>query len=91
MDGWENCPEIVHEALGWMAASAGGLLDIASVGPLTPACHAFKALIEAAGGAAEAREKLRELVSWCAFLVRVFIKRPNISRVYEVCPVYKPE
>ena len=75
LDEWESCPEIAREALRWMATSAGGLLDIASVGPLTPVCQAFKALIEAAGGAAEVREKLRELISWCAFLVRIFIKR----------------
>lgn len=57
-----------------MATTAGGLLDIASVGPLTPVCQAFKTLIEAVGGAAEAEENLRHLVSWCAFLIQAFIK-----------------
>lgn len=74
VDGWENCPEVAQEALRWMATSAGGLLDITSVGPLTPVCQAFKSLIEAAAGAAEAHEKLRELVHWCARLTHVFIK-----------------
>lgn len=58
---------------GWQHRR-GGLLDVASVGPLTPVCQAFKALIEAAEGAAEAQEKLRELVSWCAFLTCIFPK-----------------
>eukprot|EP00903_Cladosiphon_okamuranus_P006464 g6324.t1 len=71
---WNDCPEIVGEALGWMGTAAVGLLDIASVGPLTPVCEAFTALIEAAQGATEAAENLGELVSWCAFLVSVFIK-----------------
>eukprot|EP00752_Nemacystus_decipiens_P011921 g10571.t1 len=75
LDEWDSCPEIVHDALEWMVTSGGGLLDIASVGPLTPACQAFQALIAAVRGSAEVQEELRELISWCASLVRVFIKR----------------
>ena len=51
-----------------------GLLDMASVGPLKPVCRAFTALIEAAEGATEVAENLEELISWCAFLVGVFIE-----------------
>ena len=80
LDEWENCPEGVQQALEWMVTSAGGVLDIASVGPLTPVCQAFKALIEAAAGAAQVQKKLRELISWCAFLVRVFIKRGETTQ-----------
>lgn len=60
--------------MGWMATSAGGVLDIASIGPLTPVCQAFKALIEAAQGAAASQDKLQSLVSWCAFLTTVFLQ-----------------
>ena len=74
LDEWENCPDVAKEALEWMTTSAVGVLDIASVGPLTPICQAFKALIEAAGGAAEAEDNLRELISWCSFIIGVFIK-----------------
>eukprot|EP00752_Nemacystus_decipiens_P009291 g8302.t1 len=70
---WNDCPEIVGEALEWVETTALGLLDIARVGPLTPVCKAFTALIEATQGATEAAENLRELISWCAFLVGVFI------------------
>lgn len=71
---WQDCPEIVVEALQWMATATVGLLDIASVGPLTPVCQAFAALIEAAEGAIEVAQSLEELVSWCALLVGVFIE-----------------
>ncbi|CAM9191144.1 unnamed protein product, partial [Pylaiella littoralis] len=70
----EACPTPVQEALAWMATSAVGLLDIASVGPLEPVCQAFKALIEAAEGAAASQDKLQSLVSRCAFLTTVFIQ-----------------
>ncbi len=70
---WGDCPEAVGEALEWMASAAVGLLDIASVGPLTPVCTAFATLIEAAGGAIEKVKNLKELVTWCTFLVDVFI------------------
>lgn len=73
-DEWDDCPEGAKDALEWMASTAVSLLDIASVGPLTPVCKAFKALIEAAGGAIGVVENLRELVTWCAFLVGVFIE-----------------
>lgn len=56
-----------------MATSAMSLLDIESVGPLTPVCQAFKALVEAAEGTAQAQQNLREVVSWCAFLIRAFM------------------
>ncbi|CAB1096625.1 unnamed protein product [Ectocarpus sp. CCAP 1310/34] len=71
---WDNCPEGARDALEWMASTAVGLLDIASVGPLTPVCKAFTALIEAAQGAMEVVKNLRELVTWCAFLVGVLIE-----------------
>ncbi|CAB1113195.1 unnamed protein product [Ectocarpus sp. CCAP 1310/34] len=71
---WDNCPEGARDALEWMASTAVGLLDVASVGPLTPVCQAFTALIEAAQGAMEVVENLRELVTWCAFLVGVLIE-----------------
>eukprot|EP00752_Nemacystus_decipiens_P005175 g4696.t1 len=73
-DEWEACPTPVQEALAWMATSAVGLLDVASVGPLEPVCQAFKALIEAAEGAAASQDKLQSLVSRCAFLATVFIQ-----------------
>ncbi|CBN79677.1 NB-ARC and TPR repeat-containing protein [Ectocarpus siliculosus] len=71
---WNNCPEAVGEALEWMASATVGLLDMASVGPLTPVCKAFTSLIEAAEGAIEVAKNLEELVSWCSFLVGVFIE-----------------
>eukprot|EP00903_Cladosiphon_okamuranus_P009156 g8749.t1 len=71
---WDDCPEGARDALKWMASIAVGLLDNASVDPLTPVCKAFTALIEAAQGAIEVVENLRELVTWCAFLVGVFIE-----------------
>lgn len=74
LEGWESCPETAQEFLQLMGSSAVGLLHISSVGPLTPVCQAFKALIEAFSGVAKVRGSLRELVSWCAFLTRVFIK-----------------
>ncbi|CAN0497334.1 unnamed protein product, partial [Ectocarpus sp. 12 AP-2014] len=57
-----------------MASRAVGFLNLASVGPLTPVCEAFKGLIEAVEGAAEADEKLRELITWCAFLTEVLLQ-----------------
>ncbi|CAN0081163.1 unnamed protein product, partial [Ectocarpus sp. 6 AP-2014] len=71
---WDDCPEGAGDALEWMASTTVGLLDIASVGPLTPVCKAFTALIEAAEGAIGVVDNLQELVTWCAFLVGVFIK-----------------
>lgn len=56
LDEWEDCPDAVEDALEWMATTTGGLLDLASVGPLTPVCQAFRALIEGADGAMEAEE-----------------------------------
>ena len=84
---WEDCPETVQDALEWMATTTVGLLDIASVGPLTPVCKAFTALIEAAKGATEAAENLGELISWCAFLVGVFIEHGK--HVGNLAPVQK--
>lgn len=57
---WENCQDVVKGALEWMATLAVGMIDIASVEPLIPICRAFKALVEAAGGAAESDNKLAE-------------------------------
>ncbi|CAB1104776.1 unnamed protein product [Ectocarpus sp. CCAP 1310/34] len=74
MEELEACPSPVQEALPWMATSAVGVLDIASVGPLEPVCQAFKALIEAAEGAVESQEKLQSLVSRCRFLTTVLIR-----------------
>ncbi|CAN0306682.1 unnamed protein product, partial [Ectocarpus fasciculatus] len=85
---WNNCPEGVGEALEWMASATVGLLDMASVGPLTPVCKAFTALIEAAEGAIEVAENLEELVSWCSFLVGVFIKHGKQEG--NLRPVEKP-
>lgn len=39
-----------------------------------PVCQSFKALIEAAEGAAASQDKLQSLVSRCAFLTTVFIR-----------------
>ncbi|CAM9587498.1 unnamed protein product, partial [Ectocarpus fasciculatus] len=71
---WEACPTLAQEALTWMAGSAVGVLDGASVGPLVPVCQAFKALIEAAEGAAESQDRIQSLVSQCAFLATVLIQ-----------------
>ncbi|CAM9583686.1 unnamed protein product [Ectocarpus sp. 4 AP-2014] len=85
---WEGCPTPVQEALAWMATTAVGVLDTASVGPLVPVCHAFKALIEAAEGAAECQEKLKGLISWCAFLTTVLIQHDRA--VGPLARVHKP-
>eukprot|EP00752_Nemacystus_decipiens_P005303 g4810.t1 len=85
---WNDCPESVREALEWMATAAVGLLDLASVGPLTPACKAFTALVEAAGGATEAADNLAELVLRCSFLVGVFIEHGK--HVGDLAPVARP-
>lgn len=74
MEEWEACPSPVQEALEWMATAAVGVLDFASVGPLLPVSQAFKALIEAAQGAAQAQDGLLSLVSRCAFLTTVLIQ-----------------
>lgn len=71
---WNDCPEIVEEALERMATTTIGLLDIVNVGPLKPVCKAFAALIEAAQGTTEAAEHLNELISWCSSPVGVFIE-----------------
>ncbi|CAM9937884.1 unnamed protein product [Ectocarpus sp. 8 AP-2014] len=71
---WKACPTPVQEALAWTATATVGVLDIASVGPLVPVCQAFKALIEAAEGAAKSQDKLQRLVSRCAFLTTVLIQ-----------------
>ncbi|CAN0240058.1 unnamed protein product, partial [Ectocarpus sp. 12 AP-2014] len=71
---WEACPTPVQEALAWMATTTVGVLDTASVGPLLPVCQAFKALIEAAEGAADCQDKLKGLISRCAFLTTVLIQ-----------------
>lgn len=72
--GWDSCPEI--EALVSMATSESGLIGIESIAPLTPVCQAFKALVKVVEDAPEAQGKLKPqgVVSWCAFLTRVFIK-----------------
>ncbi|CAB1111026.1 unnamed protein product [Ectocarpus sp. CCAP 1310/34] len=70
----EACPTPVQEALAWMATATVGVLDIASVGPLVPVCQAFKALIEAAEGAAESQDKLQRLVPRCTMLTTVLIQ-----------------
>eukprot|EP00752_Nemacystus_decipiens_P009335 g8343.t1 len=87
-DEWDNCPEGVGEALEWMSTATVGLLDIASVGPLTPMCKTFAALIEATQGAIEVAEKLKNLICWCAFLVCVFIEHGK--RVGDLSPVTTP-
>ncbi|CBJ31695.1 NB-ARC and TPR repeat-containing protein-likely pseudogene [Ectocarpus siliculosus] len=71
---WEACPTPAHEALGWMTTTAVGVLDAASVGPLVPVCQAFKSLIEAVEGAAECQDKLKGLISRCAFLTTVLMQ-----------------
>ncbi|CAB1119260.1 unnamed protein product [Ectocarpus sp. CCAP 1310/34] len=86
---WANgCPEDVGEALAWMASGVVGLLNVASVGPLMPICEAFKGLIQAAEGAAEADENLRELIAWCAFLTDVLLQHGK--EVDALAPVMKP-
>lgn len=72
----------------WMASGAVGLLNIASVGPLVPVCEAFKRLIQAAEGAAEADESMRELIGWCIFLVDVLLQHGE--EVDALAPVMKP-
>ena len=57
-----------------MATATVGVLDVASVGPLIPVCKAFTALIEAATGAIEVAGSLDKLISWCVFLVDVFVE-----------------
>ncbi|CAN0585642.1 unnamed protein product, partial [Ectocarpus sp. 12 AP-2014] len=69
-----DCPDTAKDALAWMASQAVGFLNVASVGPLTPVCEAVKGLIEAVEGAAEADDKLRELITWCAFLTEVLLQ-----------------
>ncbi|CAM9244996.1 unnamed protein product, partial [Ectocarpus sp. 12 AP-2014] len=85
---WEACPTVAQEALTWMATAAVGVLDGASVGPLVPVCAAFKALIEAAEGAAESQYKLQSLVSQCAFLATVLIQHGRA--VGPLAQVHKP-
>lgn len=68
-----------------MATCAVGVLDIASIGPLEPVCQAFKALIEAAQGAAASQEKLQSLVLRCAFLTTVLIEHGRaVGRLAQV-------
>ncbi|CAN0459970.1 unnamed protein product [Ectocarpus sp. 12 AP-2014] len=71
---WEACPTVAQEALTWMATATAGVLGVANVGPLVPVCEAFKALIEAAEGAAESQDRIQSLVSQCAFLATVLIQ-----------------
>ncbi|CAN0410734.1 unnamed protein product, partial [Pylaiella littoralis] len=78
LEEWEACPSPVQEALAWMATAGVGALDTASIGPLEPVCQAFKALVEAAQGAAESQEKLQKLVSRCAFLATVLIQHGRV-------------
>ncbi|CBJ32852.1 NB-ARC and TPR repeat-containing protein-likely pseudogene [Ectocarpus siliculosus] len=85
---WEACPTVSEEALTWMTTSAVGVLGVASVGPLVPVCEAFKALIEAAEGAAESQDKLQSLVSQCAFLATVLIQHGRA--VGPLTQVHKP-
>ncbi|CAB1113143.1 unnamed protein product [Ectocarpus sp. CCAP 1310/34] len=85
---WEACPTVAQEALTWIATATVGVLDVASVGPLVPVCEAFKALIEAAEGAAESQHKLQSLVSQCAFLATVLIQHGRA--VGPLAQVHKP-
>eukprot|EP00903_Cladosiphon_okamuranus_P005675 g5638.t1 len=88
--GWANgCPEDVEDALAWMASGTVRLLDMASVGPLVPICKAFKGLIQAAEGAAEADAHLRELIAWCAFILTEVLLRHG-KEVDAHAPVMKP-
>ena len=84
---WNDCPETVKDALEWMATTTVGLLDTASIGLLTPVCRAFSALIKAAEGTIEVAENLKELISWCSFLVGVFIEHGK--HVGDLGPVQK--
>lgn len=72
-----------------MASGAVGLLSLASVGPLTPICEAFKGLIQAAEGAAEADKNLRELIAWCAFLLTEVLRKHG-KELDASAPVMKP-
>ncbi|CAN0511957.1 unnamed protein product, partial [Ectocarpus sp. 8 AP-2014] len=85
---WEACPTPVQEALAWMAGATVGVLDIASVGLLEPVCQAFKGLIEAAEGAAQSQDKLKGLISRCAFLTTVLIQHDRA--VGPLAQVQKP-
>ncbi|CAM9226584.1 unnamed protein product, partial [Ectocarpus sp. 8 AP-2014] len=85
---WEHCPTPVQEALAWMATTTVGVLDTANVGPLVPVCLAFKALIEAAEGAADCQDKLKGLISRCAFLTTVLIQHDRA--VGPLAQVQKP-
>ncbi|CAN0553790.1 unnamed protein product [Ectocarpus sp. 12 AP-2014] len=85
---WEACPTVAQEALTWIATATVGVLGVASVGPLVPVCEAFKALIEAAEGAAECQDKLQSLVSQCAFLATVLIQHGRA--VGPLAQVHKP-
>ena len=69
-----DCPtETVREALEWTASTSIGLLDVASVDPLTSVCNAFQTLIEAAEDSSERAERIVELIALCTSLVDVFI------------------
>ncbi|CAN0533841.1 unnamed protein product, partial [Scytosiphon promiscuus] len=83
-----GCPEGVEEALRWMASGTVGLLNVANVGPLKPICKAFKGLIQAAEGAAEVDENLRELIAWCAFLTEVLLQHGK--EVDDLAAVMRP-
>ncbi|CAM9392553.1 unnamed protein product [Pylaiella littoralis] len=83
-----DCPENVEEALAWMASGAVRRLNVASVGPLVSVCEAFKGLIQAAEGAAEVDEKLRELISWCVFLTEVLLQHGK--GLDDLAPVRNP-
>ncbi|CAM9762259.1 unnamed protein product [Ectocarpus sp. 8 AP-2014] len=85
---WEACPTVAQEALTWIATATVGVLGVASVGPLVPVCEAFKALIEAAEGAAKYQDKLQSLVSQCAFLATVLIQHGRA--VGPLAQVHKP-
>ncbi|CAN0409766.1 unnamed protein product [Ectocarpus sp. 12 AP-2014] len=85
---WAACPTPVQEALAWMATATVGVLNSASVGPLVPVCQAFKELIEAAEGAAESHDKLKRLISRCAFLTTVLIQHDRA--VGPLAQVQKP-
>ncbi|CAN0252264.1 unnamed protein product [Ectocarpus sp. 12 AP-2014] len=71
-----------------MATATVGVLNSASVGPLVPVCQAFKELIEAAEGAAESHDKLKRLISRCAFLTTVLIQHDRA--VGPLAQVQKP-
>ncbi|CBJ25719.1 NB-ARC and TPR repeat-containing protein-likely pseudogene [Ectocarpus siliculosus] len=71
-----------------MATATVGVLNSASVGPLVPVCQAFKGLIEAVEGAAESHDKLKRLISRCAFLTTVLIQHDRA--VGPLAQVQKP-